>query len=198
MKYDIQFPEWTRRILEWNMRGPRKRGRPAYTWETALQKYSIWKGFNNWIVEAAGREHWMLMKRDFVFFTLHNRWSKNLNSICLRPKGAAFGPASFDLTWLDIQFQKFVRRIVEPAPGTNWSAQYSAMAWYFAWVEYARGLLGPCQWNCILVKKVRDWIPEFRFLHCKFSSRTLGEESVCVATTSNTSFPWTPTAGLGH
>ena len=48
-------------------------GRPAYTWETALQKYSIWKGFNNWIVEAAGREHWMLMKRDFVFFTLHNR-----------------------------------------------------------------------------------------------------------------------------
>ena len=64
---------WTRRILEWNMRGPRKRGRPAYTWETALQKYSIWKGFNNWIVEAAGREHWMLMKRDFVFFTLHNR-----------------------------------------------------------------------------------------------------------------------------
>ena len=87
---------WTRRILEWNMRGPRKRGRPAYTWETALQKYSIWKGFNNWIVEAAGREHWMLMKRDFVFFTLHNRWSKILNSICLRPKGAAFGPASFD------------------------------------------------------------------------------------------------------
>ena len=64
---------WARRILEWNMRGPRKRGRPAYTWETALQKYSIWKGFDNWIVEAAGREHWMLMKRDFVFFTLHNR-----------------------------------------------------------------------------------------------------------------------------
>ena len=42
-------------------------------WETALQKYSIWKGFDNWIVEAAGREHGMLMKRDFVFFTLHNR-----------------------------------------------------------------------------------------------------------------------------
>ena len=56
---------WNCRILEWNMRGPRKRGRPAYTWETALQKYSIWKGFDNWIVEAAGREHWMLLKRDF-------------------------------------------------------------------------------------------------------------------------------------
>ena len=64
---------WTRRILAWNMKGPRKRGRPAYTWETALQKYSIWKGFDNWIVEAAARESWMLMKRDFVVFTLHNR-----------------------------------------------------------------------------------------------------------------------------
>ena len=62
---------WARRFLEWNMRGPRKRGRPAYTWETALQKYWIWKAFDNWIVEA-GREHWMLLKRDFVFFTLHN------------------------------------------------------------------------------------------------------------------------------
>ncbi len=36
-------------------------------------QYSIWKGFDNWIVEAAGREHWMLMKGDFVFLTLHNR-----------------------------------------------------------------------------------------------------------------------------
>ena len=26
---------WTRRILEWNIRGPRKRGRPAHTWETS-------------------------------------------------------------------------------------------------------------------------------------------------------------------
>ena len=63
----------SRRIPAWNMRGPRIRGRPAYTWETALQKYSIWKGFDNWIVEAAARERWMLMKRDFVVFTLYNR-----------------------------------------------------------------------------------------------------------------------------
>ena len=70
---------WTRRILAWNMRGPRKRGRPAYTWETALQMYSIWKGFDNWIMEAAARERWMLMKRDFVVFTLHNRWSADFN-----------------------------------------------------------------------------------------------------------------------
>ena len=72
--FAILPPErWTRRILAWNMRGPRKRGRPAYTWETALQIYSIWKGFDSWIVEAAARERWMLMKRDFVVFTLHNR-----------------------------------------------------------------------------------------------------------------------------
>ena len=44
---------WTRRILHWNVRGRRTRGRPAYTWETALERYCIWKGFDNWIVEAA-------------------------------------------------------------------------------------------------------------------------------------------------
>ena len=43
---------WTRRILEWNIKGPRKRGRPTYTWETALQKYCMWKGGDHWIVEA--------------------------------------------------------------------------------------------------------------------------------------------------
>ena len=93
----------------------------------------------------------------------------------------------------DIQFQKFVRRIVEPPPGTNWSPQ-----WHDILHEYARGLLGPCQWTFLLVKKVRDSILEFRFLHCKLTCRTLGEESTCVATTSNTSFPWMPTASLGH
>ena len=35
---------WTHRILEWNIRGPRKRGRPAYTWQTTLQRYCIWTG----------------------------------------------------------------------------------------------------------------------------------------------------------
>ena len=93
----------------------------------------------------------------------------------------------------DIQFQKFVRRIVEPPPGTNWSPQ-----WHDIVHEYARGLLGPCKWTFLLVKKVRDSILEFRFLHCKLTCRTLGEESTCVATTSNTSFPWMPTASLGH
>ena len=57
---------WTRRILEWNIRGPRKRGRPAYTWETVLQRYSIWKGGGNWIVEAAAYDHWMRSLREFV------------------------------------------------------------------------------------------------------------------------------------
>ena len=63
---------WTRRILEWNIRGPRKRGRPAYTWETALQRYSMREGgvnLHNWIVEAAAYDHWMRSLQDFVFFT---------------------------------------------------------------------------------------------------------------------------------
>ena len=92
---------WTRRILHWNIRGRRTRGRPAYTWETALERYCIWKGFDNWIVEAFEYGHWMRFKEDFVFFTLYTSWSgKILHFICLHPKGAAFGPASFDLTWL--------------------------------------------------------------------------------------------------
>ena len=63
---------WTRRILAWNIRGPRKRGRPAYTWERALDKYSIWKGFDNWMTKAAAYDDWMLLKRDFVSFILYN------------------------------------------------------------------------------------------------------------------------------
>ena len=53
-----------------------------------------------------------------------------------------------------------------------------------AWIT-----LVPSQWNFVLVKKVHDSILKFRFLHCKFTCRTLGEESTCVATTSNISFP---------
>ncbi|MCV6576771.1 MAG: hypothetical protein OIF58_13650, partial [Cohaesibacter sp.] len=63
---------WTRRILAWNIREPRKRGRPAYTWERALDKYSIWKGFDNWMTKAAAYDDWMLLKRDFVSFILYN------------------------------------------------------------------------------------------------------------------------------
>ena len=48
---------WTRRILEWNITGRRKRGRPAYTWETALERHCSWKNFDNWIVEAAAYGH---------------------------------------------------------------------------------------------------------------------------------------------
>ena len=62
---------WTRRILHWNIRGRRTRGRPAYTWETTLERYCIWKGFDNWIVEAFEYGHWMRFKEDFVFFTFY-------------------------------------------------------------------------------------------------------------------------------
>ena len=54
-------------------RATETRGDRPTTWETALQMYSIWKGFDDWIMEPAARERWMLMKRDFVVFTLHNR-----------------------------------------------------------------------------------------------------------------------------
>ena len=60
----------TRRSLEWDIRGPRKRGRPAYTSETALQRYCMWKGGGNWIVEAAAYDHWTRSKQDFVLVTL--------------------------------------------------------------------------------------------------------------------------------
>ena len=63
---------WTHKIPEWNIRGPRKRGRPAYTWETALQTYCIWKGGDSCIVKAAAYDHWMRSEQDFEFFTLYN------------------------------------------------------------------------------------------------------------------------------
>ena len=44
----------------------------------------------------------------------------------------------------------------------------SAMAWYFARVEYACGSLGPCQWNFFLVREVYDSILEICFLHWKY------------------------------
>ena len=74
----------------------------------------------------------------------------------------------------------------------------STVAWYFAWVEFARGSLVPCQRNFFLVKEMHDSILEFRFLHCKFTCRTLGEEDTCMETTSNISSAWTPTTNLGH
>ena len=63
---------WTCRIREWNFTGPGKRGRPAYTWGTALLKYFTWKIFDNWIVEAGAYEHWTLI-RIFLRCTINDR-----------------------------------------------------------------------------------------------------------------------------
>ena len=57
---------------------------------------------------------------------------------------------------------------------------------------FACGSPGPCQWNFFLVTEVYDSILEICFLHCKFICRTVGEESTCVESTSNKSFPWAP------
>ena len=56
-----------RRIPEWNLRRLRKRRRLAYTWETALPKYSICKSFDNWIVEAATYADPMSGKFNYLF-----------------------------------------------------------------------------------------------------------------------------------
>ena len=96
----------------------------------------------------------------------------------------------------DVQFRKLARCIVEPPPGTDWSAQWHDI---LACVEFARASLVPRQWNFFfLVKEMHDSILEFRFLHCKFTCRTLGEEDTCMATTSNISSAWTPATNLGH
>ena len=120
----INMSSWTTCI------GRRTRGRPAYTWETALERYCIWKDFDNWIVEAFEYGHWMRCKEDFVFFTLYTSWSgKILHFICLRPKGAAFGPASFDLTWLDMSSWAIGRTSrVMPTGGHIWCRNSSHFA----------------------------------------------------------------------
>ena len=42
--------------------------RPAcYTSETPLQRYCIWKGGSNWIVEGAAYDHWMRAKSCISF-----------------------------------------------------------------------------------------------------------------------------------
>ena len=64
--------------LEWNSTGLRKRGRPAHTWETALQKCCVWKSGDNWIVEAAANDHWMRSGQVFVFFRLYTGWPVDL------------------------------------------------------------------------------------------------------------------------
>ena len=63
-----------------------------------MKKYSVQKGFDNWIVDAAACDHWMLMKRDFLPFTYCNTMDDRFFCIRLRPEGVALDPASFDLT----------------------------------------------------------------------------------------------------
>ena len=81
---------WTRRILAWNMKGPRKGKRRAYTWETALGTSCIWRNFNNWIVEAATYGHWVRLKQHCIFFMWYKKcFGKVLHFIYLRPRRGA-------------------------------------------------------------------------------------------------------------
>ena len=95
----------------------------------------------------------------------------------------------------DVQFRKLIRRIAGRPPGTNWSAQWHDILheWNLRVDHWARA-----SGNFFLVTEVYGSILEIWFLHCKFTCRTLGEESTCVESTSNKSFPWAPTTNLGH
>ena len=78
----------------------------------------------------------------------------------------------------DVQFRKLVRCIVGPPPGTDWSAQWHDIlhGWKIRvdhW-SHASGIF-----SCVS-KEMHDSILEFRFLHCKFTCRTLGEEDTCM------------------
>ena len=93
----------------------------------------------------------------------------------------------------DVQFRKLVRRIVGPPPGTDWSAQCHDILheWNMRVDHWARAS-GISSWS------QKCMIQYWSFLHCKFTCRTLGEESTCVESTSNKLFPWAPTTNFGH
>ena len=86
---------WTRKILQ---RTTETR-RPAYAWETALQRYCIWKGVANWIEEVAAHDHWVQSKQDFVFSgcTLNDRVKSCISFACAL-KGVASGRQALTLT----------------------------------------------------------------------------------------------------
>ena len=89
--------------------------------------YCIRKCGDNWIVDAAAYNRWMRSKHDFVFFTLYTSWSgKILHFLCLRPRGAVFGPVSFDLTC-------FWARLAYPFCGScdgMWQKVYRCTTWF--------------------------------------------------------------------
>ena len=73
-----------------------------------------------------------------------------------------------------------------PPPGMNWPAQWHDMLheWNCVWIT------GPVPVEFLLLKDVYDSILELYFSNCKFTRRTLGEESACVESTSNMSVPF--------
>jgi len=137
---------WTRRILEWNIRGPRKPGRPAYTWGTALQKYCIWTGGGNWIVEAAAYDHWMRSKQDFVFFTLYTSWSGKILHFACALKNCLWAGK----LWLWLYLLKL------PAPPCAALLDMSLTATVFTNVSdaFCPGTpIGVTNWNFIIIYK---------------------------------------------
>ena len=89
--YVAIFPpeRWTRRILEFQHDSTTETRATSLHLGNSRQKYSVWKGIGNWNIGC-----WWSGILYFSRCMIDDR--QILNSLCLRPKGAAFGPASFD------------------------------------------------------------------------------------------------------
>lgn len=72
------------------------------TGEIAFEKYFIWRGFDNWIVEAVAHDRWMVMNRGCAFFVLYDCLFF-LRCFCLHLDGAVFGPRTFDWILFDVR-----------------------------------------------------------------------------------------------
>ena len=87
---------WTRRTLEWNTMETR-----TACLHLGNSGAKILHLETRWQLDRGGCCVWSVdaIETRFEFVTLYTSWSgKILHFVCLRPKGAAFGPARFDLT----------------------------------------------------------------------------------------------------
>jgi len=140
--------------------------------------------------KAFQKHRWMLQCKDcFIKHRLRYFEAVVFSTACFAAKHQPLYRKHLEK--YDVQFRKLVRCIAGPSPAPI--DQHNGMIFCTT-----RGSLVPCQRNFFLVNRMHDSILEFRFLHCKFTCRTLGAEDTCMETTSNISSAWTPATNLGH
>ena len=95
----------------------------------------------------------------------------------------------------DVQFRKFVRHIVGPPPDTSGSAQWYDIshAWNMRVDQWSRAN-GISSWS----KKCMTQYWNFASCIANLPAERWVRRALAVATTSNTSFRWTPTTSLRH